>query len=155
MSDIIHVDIQIDDSAIQKKFENLVDDDKLMLQIQNLLAKKCDPYVPESMGDLAQAHMKQTIDVTPEYVAYIAEYAHYVYTGEVYGPNFLITQEDGTQVWKSPKGKGSKHPMGKGMEYTKPEATKEWDKTMMERKGDEFLEEVKQLIERRAKELYG
>ena len=154
MSDIITLDIQVDTNAIASKIENLIDD-KLMLQIQNLLAKMCDPYVPEGIDDVAHGHMKQTLDITPEYVAYVTEYAHYMYTGEIYGPNFLITQEDGTQVWRSPKEKGSKHPAGRPITYTKPEATKEWEKTMMERKGDEFIAQVKELMLRRAKELYG
>jgi len=153
MGDIIYTDIQIDTSAIVGKIENLIDD-KLMLQIQNLLAKMCDPYVPMDEG-----HLAQTINVTPEYVAYVQEYAHYVYTGEIYGPNFMIVQPDGSIKWRSPAlGPGSKYPTGRQMEYNlekHPKATKEWDKAMMMEKGDEFIAQVKELMLRRAKELYG
>lgn len=154
MGDIIYTDIQIDTDAIAQKFENLIDE-KLMLQVQDLFAKMCDPYVPMDEG-----HLAQSINVTPEYVAYITEYAHYVYTGEIYGPNFMIFDEDGNFLgWRSPAlGKGSKYPTGRPMEYNlekHPKATKEWDKAMMMEKGDEFIAKVKELMLRRAKELYG
>lgn len=71
--------------------------------------------------------LSQTVEITPEYVRYIQPYAHYQYTGE----NFNFTRDY--------------HPL----------ASAYWDKAMMASKGDEFIQKIKDILVRRAKEIYG
>ena len=121
MSQFVNVSAKIDDQALQDKLENLCDD-TTMLEIHDLLAKMCDPYVPFLEGPLSQ-----TIDVTPEYVRYTQPYAHYQY----HGINFNHTLDY--------------HPL----------ASAKWDEAMLRDKRDEFLKQVKEILARRARELYG
>ena len=156
--------IQIDDKDIEKQIENLVNED-VMLQIHNLFAKMCNDYVPMDEGPLSQH-----IEVTPGYVRYAEPYAHYQYMGEVYGPNLPITDKTTGEIigWYSQPGV-KKHPtgreLGKGGEWRgwkfgynrekHAKAAHHWDKAMMQEKGDVFLEGVKAILRRRARELYG
>ena len=75
MSSIVDVKVDIDDAAIQDRLYRLTDE-ATMLEIHNLLAKMCDPYVPFLEGPLSQ-----TIEITPHYVRYTQPYAHYQYEG--------------------------------------------------------------------------
>ena len=72
---LINVNIKIKDDALEDKLDQLLDD-RTMLQIYNLLAKYCDPYVPFLNGPLSQ-----TTVVTPWYVRYVQPYARYQYYG--------------------------------------------------------------------------
>ena len=121
MSNTIKVKVDIDDEMLKQKINNLLDD-KTMLEIHNLLAKYCDPYVPMLEGPLSQ-----TLEITPRYVRYTQPYAHYQYTGV----GFNFTRDC--------------HPL----------ASAYWDQAMMAAKGDEFIEMVKRILARRAKEIYG
>lgn len=121
MSNFVDVTAKLNDQALQNKINNLCDD-ATMLEIHNLLAKMCDPYVPFLEGPLSQ-----TIEVTSEYVRYTQPYAHYQYTGD----NFNFTKE--------------KHPL----------ASARWDEAMLRDHKDEFLAGVKEILVRRARELYG
>lgn len=126
MSNMFNVEVDIDEKAIGAKIENLIDD-KTMLEIHNLLAKMCDPYVPFLEGPLSQSAFAQ---VTPEYVQYGGSevpYARYQY----YGNEFNHT-----------------------IDYH-PQATALWDKVMMSEHGDEFRAQVEEILKRRARELYG
>ena len=71
--------------------------------------------------------LSPTAEVTPQDVRYTQPYAHYQYTGSHF--NFTT---DYHQL-----------------------ATAYWDKAMMRDKGEEFVEQVRQIIARKAKELYG
>lgn len=147
----ISIDVQVDQGAIQKKIDSLIDD-TTMLQIHNLFAKMCDPYVPMDEGPLSQ-----TTEITPEYVRYYQPYAHYQYTGLVYGPNIPIIKDGFIVGWFSPPGQ-PKYPTGAAIQYNTekhPLATKEWDKAMMNDKRDEFCKQVRDILIRRSEELYG
>lgn len=152
MGDIIETKIYVDVSKIVNRVESLVDE-KLMLQVHNLFAKMCEPYVPMDEGLLSQ-----TVNITSEYVQYTQPYAHYMYTGDVYGPNIPIKDKDGNIIgWRSPLGQ-KKYPTGKQFQYNLEKhklASKEWDKAMMTTEGEKFIKQVKDLMVRRAKELYG
>lgn len=151
MGDIIKVDVNVNVGAINAKVDQLVDD-TTMLAIHNLLAKMCDPYVPMDEGVLAQ-----TTEITPEYVRYNVPYAHYMYIGEIYGPNIPVKDEAGNIIrWFSPPGQ-KKTPTGRDMVYgteKHPLASKEWDKAMMRDRRDEFIEQVRNILVRKANELY-
>lgn len=76
MAEFITCDVYIDEEMLKDKIDELITDD-VMLQIHNLFAKMCDPYVPFLEGPLSQ-----TIQVTSEGVRYTQPYAHYQYHGE-------------------------------------------------------------------------
>lgn len=127
-------------------------DDATMTEIHNLFAKTIEPWVPFREGVLAQS-----VEVTAEHVRYPGPYAHYVYTGEIYGPNIPIMQDGVVVGWFSPPGQ-KKEPTGRAMTYNTelhPLASKEWDKAAMEVKLDEFQRGVKEILERRARQIYG
>lgn len=77
MSELIKVKVTVDVDGIADRFNDLCKDPTLMLSIHNLLAKKCDPYVPFLHGPLSR-----TVEITPEYIEYVQPYAHYQYHGE-------------------------------------------------------------------------
>lgn len=143
--------------VIKMLAEDLEKDDATMLEIANLFAKMCDPYVPFMEGVLSQSGLAQ---VKPGLVTYgndLVPYAHYIYEGEIYGPNIPIVENGEIVGWFSPPGK-TKNPTGRQMSYTKdyhPRATRHWDEVMMQEKGDEFNAQVEQILIRRIKELYG
>lgn len=147
----VKLDANIDAKQLAKDFEALKND-TVMYEIHDLFAKMCDPYVPMDTGNLAQG-----VDISKDSIKYPGPYAHYMYMGEVYGPNIPII-EDGIVVgWFSPKGK-PKHPTGRPINYSTeshPLASKEWDKAMMRDKSEVFLDAVKDILIKRCKELYG
>ena len=71
--------------------------------------------------------LSQTIEITPDYVRYTQPYAHYQYNG---------TEFDFTKDY---------HPL----------ASAEWDKAMLSVKKEEFILQVREILKRRARELYG
>ena len=121
MSNVVKVDVDINEMAVQAKVNNLLDANT-MLEIHNLLAKYCDPYVPFLEGPLSQ-----TTEITPNYVRYTQPYAHYQY----HGVGFNHTKDY--------------HPL----------ASAEWDKAMLRDRREEFEMQVKEILVRRARELYG
>lgn len=143
----------IDFGSLVRNWNSLIKDDDTMVAIHNALARYCDPYVPMKEGVLAQ-----TTEITAKSVKYTQPYAHYMYVGDVYGPNIPIKDKDGNIVgWFSPPGQ-TKHPTGAQLKYNKkfhPKASKEWDKAMMAERGQEFTEEIKNILIWRAKKLYG
>lgn len=135
---MVEVKVNIDTEGIEKEFLNLINDKNTMLQVHNEFARYCEPYVPFS-SDLAN------LEITPNYVRYNTPYAHYDYVGEVYGPNIPII-EDGVIVgWFSIPNK-PKYATGRPLHYNKPLASAEWDKAMMKDKGNEFAEQVRQIL---------
>lgn len=72
----VDIEVEISDNKLIDALSKLKKDDKTMLELHNLLAKMCDPYVPFLEGPLSQ-----TIEVSPESVKYIQPYARYQYYG--------------------------------------------------------------------------
>lgn len=166
----VHIDVHMDTNKLAQQFEALKDDE-VMRQIHNEFFRQCDPYVPMSEGILSHVN----VEITKDYVKYGQPYAHYMYMGEIYGPNYPI-KEGGEVVgfFTNPYGKKApiieggiivgwyspphKHPTGRAINYSTEKhelASKEWDKAMMRDKGDVFLNEVKDIIMQKFKELYG
>lgn len=79
-------------------------------------------YVPFKTGDL-----RDTVVIEPKQITHTQPYAHYQYTGEVYGPNYPITQ-NGIHVGYYSTPNRKKKPTGKMLKYRNPLASKEWDK---------------------------
>lgn len=140
----VTIHIEIDADKMANALNRVFTSDEFKLALHNTFAKECEPYVPMDTGKLAQ-----TVNVTPEYVEYDREYAHYMYMGQVYGPNYPLYKDGVIVGWRSPPGKGPKHPTGRLIQYsteTHPLAASKWDEVMMRDRGDEFKQQVKNLI---------
>lgn len=122
--EIIPTEIKISDRVLRKKLDRLKNDDATMIEVHNLFAKMCNPYVPFLEGMLSQSGLAH---VTAEGVEYNVPYAHYQYNG---------TEFNHTLDY---------HPL----------ASAEWDKAMLQDHKKEFEEQVKRILIRRAKQLYG
>ena len=129
MSDVWEVNVHIDEKALNAKLENLIDDD-VMLQCNNLLAQYCNEYVPFLEGPLSQ-----TIEVSPRSVRYTTPYAHYQYFLHDMAAD-LAGETNRTRTYH-------------------PKATSFWDEAMLMEKGDAFKEQIRQVLLRKVKELYG
>ena len=87
------------------------------------VAADCDPYIPFQQGQLRNSL------VYPEGVyggelEWNAPHAHYMYVGEVYGPNIPIRDSAGNITgWYSPP---NKYPTGRQLQYHTPGTGKEW-----------------------------
>lgn len=107
-----------------------------MLYLANTCKRLMDPYVPAQNLVLAQ-NVRVTSDEKTGYVKYNSPYAHYQWEGEVYGPNYPITENGEVVGYRSPP---HKSPTGRQMQYSKfrhPLATSHWDRAMWAaRKGD-------------------
>lgn len=79
------------------------------------------PYVPFESGAL-----RDSVTIAPKTITHNAPYAHYQYTGEVYGPNYPITQ-NGVRVGYFSTPNRPKHPTGKRLKYKNPKAAAKWD----------------------------
>lgn len=169
---IVNINVDLDNLNLENKVQQVINDKQVKTEVHNLLIQMCDKYVP------ADTHtMAQSAQAYPDYALYPGPYAHYQYMGEVWGPNFIGWEDYTTPGWRSAK---TKHPTGRelgkpghaelkpqfGTEhnkapiewefgYTTPNTTHHWDKKMLETDGDKFRENVRQILARRFKELYG
>lgn len=87
-------------TELQQKLINIIGTEKAMREVHRLLGEFCEPYVPKNTGGL-RASMK----AYPGSVKWETPYAHYQYTGVVYGPNFPIIRNGIVTGWKSSAGK--------------------------------------------------
>lgn len=152
MKNFLKIDVDIDEKSVQQKVDNLIDD-FVMIQIHMAFARLINPYVPMDTGRLSQ-----NIETTKDYVRYKQVYAHYMYMGIKYGPNIPQFDEFGNiSGFVSPKGK-KKHSTGEPLTIYKEEhplATAQWDKVAMQTQLAAFEQTVKNILVRRARELYG
>lgn len=151
---ILNIDATVDVGSILRRFNHLVDD-TTMLEIYNLWGKLMEPWVPMESGRLAHGYR-----VTPNSLIYPGPYAHYQYMGIVYGPNYPIFQNGELVGFRSPPGKGSKSPKVPTQEIVyntelHPLATKEWDKVSYPVIKDAFLQGVREILLRGARQFYG
>lgn len=121
-------------------FQNPPDD--VMYDIYSFLAELFEPYTPIDTGTLLDS-----VVVTSDGIMYDLDpdYAHYVYEGEIYGPNIPVVDKDGNLRWVSPKGK-PKYPTGRYMSYQNPLATRHWDETAISDNYDLVAQTVRGII---------
>lgn len=79
------------------------------------------PYVPFESGTL-----RDSVTIAPKTITHNAPYAHYQYTGDVYGPNFPITQ-NGVRVGYYSTPNRPKQRTEKKLKYKNPKAAAKWD----------------------------
>ena len=144
-------DISINEASIQRKLLRLFNDETVMLKIHQEFYRYMYPYIP--MGD--SGLLAGSVEVTSDGVRFTQPYAHYQYTGLVFGPNFPIVKNGVIVGWYSKPGQ-PKSPTGERLKYNTdyhPLASSHWDKAMMRDRGDEFTNAVKEILKRRAREL--
>jgi len=115
--------------GIKDKLDGAIDD-SYMTFAHAELARLSVPYVPMREGFLFRA-----IDITPDYIDYTAPYAHYQYTGDAM--DMRTSEYTGAKLKYSKK----EHPL----------AAEEWDKAMLQSKGDKFLKTLENELKRRVK----
>lgn len=120
-------------------------------KVQKYFTKRCaehmDKYVPFDEGGLAY----DTRKIEDDKIIYQSPYAHYMYKGNVMGPNIPI-KEDGIIVgWFSPKGK-AKYYTGKKIKYNATAgheyAGPRWDKRMWSAEKKQVIAEVQKYVNR-------
>ena len=149
----IDFDIQIDE--IVNQVNSIIDDTYVRVAVHRLLAEMTEKYLPYDTGVL-----NNSVRYTQDAVIYEGiPYAHYVYEGIVYGPNYKYIDKDGNERWYSIPGmtKQPKEPtqLMKYKKSTHPDATGHWDRVMLENDGDEFVDRILQIIQRRQSKING
>lgn len=119
----IQITSTINVKAIMKR-KGLGPDNALRKYVAARVWLRSDPYVPKKQGIL-----KNTAQIAPDgsAITYAQPYAHYQFTGKVYGPNVLTRAG-----WRSMAKKGAKYPTGRSIRYTgAPMRGPHWDERMM------------------------
>lgn len=99
-----------------------------------------DPYVPLSQGAL-RGSAKMPEGPYGGEIEYNTPYAHYIYAGEVYGPNIPKKDEEGNIIgWWSPP---VKHPTGRPLAYHTAGTGSHWFETAKSKHGQEWIDLVK------------
>ena len=119
--------------------------EKRLQAAQRFIDRECIrlmvPYTPRRNGFLEESVKLGTVIGSGE-LRYLSPYARYLYYGEVYGPNYPITENKQIVGYFSPK-EQPKHPTGKEMKYDQsrhPQAGKMWFERMKADKKDEILQ---------------
>ena len=111
----------------------------------------CMPYVPHDTGTLETSPYAVTAIGSGE-VVYPGPYAHYMYYGEVYGPNIPVFIDDSGEpaYFFSPPGE-KKHPTGKQLQYStdyNPLAGPFWLERMKADHLQDIIEEARKNVRR-------
>jgi len=141
----INISATIDNEQLQAVLGNFVNiDDELLTFANQSLARYCDPYVPKESGTL-----QGTTDINAQRVRYSMPYAHYQYTGEVYGLNILIKDANGIIVGWFSLPNTPKFPTGRHINYSdevNPLATDHWDQAAMADHLNDLIDELRNFI---------
>ena len=116
---------------------------KVQMAIDKSVIDWCLQYVPWETGSLGKSAYSATV-IGSGVVEYPGPYAHYLYYGEVYGPNIPVFEDDTGEPtgWFSPPGQ-KKSPTGRALEYAtdvNPLAGSFW----FERMKADHLQDIKQ-----------
>lgn len=116
--------------------------------VQQIIDKRvidyCKPYVPKQTGVLEMSAYNATQIGSGE-VVYPGPYAHYMYYGEVYGPNIPIQDTEGNVIFRSKPG-SKKEPTGRALNYNtdlNPLAGSYWFERMKADHLDDIVEEAR------------
>ena len=138
----VTVKVDVDTAAIMRR-RGLGGDNRAQIYLASQVKNKADKYVPMQSGFLKN-NAKVSSDGST--LTYPGPYAHYLYKGEVMGPNYL--GKDGK--WKS--GKAPKKYTGRELTYHGgPMRGKEWIPRMLADKSDEIASDLKTYIGRLSK----
>ena len=98
-------------------------------------------YVPFDTGVL-----RDTVVITPGQIEHTSPYAHYQYTGDVYGPNYPFAHNGIVTGYFSPPNR-KKSPTGKKLKYKNPLASREWDKKAESTQKDKLISAMQRYVD--------
>ena len=134
-----------DTAALLQRF-NLQKGGKVQQVIDKCVIDYCLQYVPWETGTTGKSAYGATQIGSGE-VKYPGPHAHYLYYGEVYGPNIPVFEDDSgipTRFF-SPPGK-KKHPTGRALQYktdVNPLAGSFWFERMKADRLQDIIQEAK------------
>ena len=96
-------------SRKSSKLLKMLNDKNVRRNVNQMIGDAIQPYVPMKSGRLRRS---MYVGVTLVSWGQKLPYARYQFGGVVYGPNYPGIY-NGANAWRSPKGKGSKHPTGR------------------------------------------
>lgn len=97
--------------------------EKAQMKLNMQVVADCEPYVPFRNGAL-RSSVRYPQGITGGEIEYNTPYAHYMYMGEVYGPNIPIKDAQGNITgWISPP---KKSPTGKRLQYHTKDTLDHW-----------------------------
>ena len=130
------IDIDVD------KIVNMRDNDEFWKFAAYDWHRLYSPYVPRLHGYLMDA-----VEITPKQIVHVQPYAHYLYVGEVYGPNFVIKKGGVVVGYRSPE---HKEPTGRPINYStafNELASAEWDKAAIPTQYDTLIKDLQAYID--------
>ena len=132
-------------SALLHKF-NLEKGGLVQKVIDKTVIDYCLQYAPWETGSLAKSAYGAT-QIGSGRVIYPGPYAHYMYYGEVYGPNIPVFEDNSGNPTRffSPPGQ-KKHPTGRALKYstdTNPLAGPFWFERMKADRMPDIIQEAK------------
>lgn len=121
--------------------------DRNLKEAQKLLNEQvvadCDPLIPFQQGALRNS-VNFPQGIYGGEIEYNTPYAHYMYQGEIYGPNIPKYDTDGNLIgyWSPPK----KNPTGRPITYHTKGTTDHWFEKAKEEHGDDWLRLVRDMV---------
>nr|DAS98266.1 MAG TPA: Minor capsid protein [Caudoviricetes sp.] len=112
--------------------------------IDKAVIKYMTPYIPYQSGFLATKALTAETVIGSGKIRQLGPYAHYLYAGEIYGPNIPVKENGVIVGWWSPP---SKTPTGRPLTYdtTKnPLAGSHWFERMKADHADDILREAQE-----------
>lgn len=145
MSYIVHASFDFDADGLLRE-RNLETGGLVQKTIDKAVIDYCLPYCPFDTGALARSPYAAT-EIGSGIVVYPGPYAHYMYYGEVMGPNIPVFEDNSGVPTRffSPPGK-KKHYTGKKLKYSKdanPLAGAFWAERMKADRINDIIQEAK------------
>lgn len=142
------VDAKLDTSGLLETL-GLQEGGRVQKVIDKSVIDYCIPYVPHDTGALEISAYSAT-EIGSGEVVYPGPYAHYMFYGEVYGPNIPVFVDDSGEpaYFFSPPGR-KKHPTGRALQYNRdvnPLAGAFWAQRMAADHMNDILEEAKKSV---------
>lgn len=138
----LHLRSTLPDTADMLRKFHLEKGGAVQRKIDQTVIDYCKPYCPKDTGVL-ESSPYGTSAIGSGKVIYNTPYAHYLYYGVVYGPNFPQKDETGAIVgWKSPK---KKFPTERELQYSQeknPQAGSFWFERMKADRKEDIIEEA-------------
>lgn len=106
-------------------------------------------YVPMDQGVLYNQVLFDSNE-TEGTITHTVPYAHYMYEGRVYGPNYPVAENDRVVGYFSQKGRPKK-PTGRMLKYDQQKhskATRKWDQAAVPTQGPKLLHELQKFVDR-------
>lgn len=129
-----NVDIQLD----TKRIDGNMKEAQKLLNMQ--VIADCAPLIPFQRGAL-RSSVNYPQGIYGGEIEYNTPYAHYMYEGEVYGPNIPIRDAGGNITgWFSPP---KKHPTGRPLQYYTAGTGDHWFEKAKEQHKQEWIDLVK------------